>query len=265
MDARALRVLNILQYGTAPRLTAPSGSVGSSNFAAEVSVDLWQPDLLYGLPRAFWLDTRFLSSLELVLTVGDAADVAAAGGGGGTVSLSNVQLGVDAVEVLDRGGLLSRMQIVRQVVQQVTATGTLDLQPFAGGGVIYRGILIHATSGNADPNRATSDDTVVQDVTVFDSRGVRHVDTVPWERLRAETKRIHAVESLPAGWAMVSWAKERHLDDLLDTRGAQNLQVRFTIAAAPSNTFLQVYPMVALLRRAAAPARPAAGGRVLVR
>ena len=107
-----------------------------------------QPDLRGGLARAFWLDADFLSSLELVVQVGVDADVATPGGGG-TAVLSNVQLGVDIVEALDFGGQLSRMQEIRQIVRQVTATGTLDLDPFTGGGVIYRGFLIHATSGNA--------------------------------------------------------------------------------------------------------------------
>ncbi len=261
-DARFVRVLNTMQYGAAPRITAPAGAIGATNFAAELTVDLWQPDLRasIGLDRAFWLDSRVLSSLELVPTFGVAADVATAGGGG-TVALSNLSFQVTAQEVLDQGGLLSRMQILRQVVQAVPAAGVLDLQPFSGGGVVYRGFWIHATSHATltDPNRQTSDDTIVGDVSVVDSRGIRLTDAVPWEQLRAETKRAYGFETVPAGWVFVDFAKAHHLADLWDTRGAQAVQMRFTIAAAPANSFLQVYPMVALLRRrASAPA--AAGG-----
>ena len=124
-DARAVFRTNHIQHGTQPRITAPSGAIGASNFVAEVYVDLWQPDLRGGLARAFWLDADFLSSLELVVQVGVDADVATPGGGG-TAVLSNVQLGVDIVEALDFGGQLSRMQEIRQIVRQVTATGTLD-------------------------------------------------------------------------------------------------------------------------------------------
>lgn len=241
-DGRAVFRTNQIQHGTQPRITAPSGAIGASNFTAEIYVDLWQPDLRGGLARAFWLDADFLSSLELVVQVGVDADVATPGGGG-TAVLSNVQLGVDVVEAVDFGGQLSRMQEIRQVVRQVAATGVLDLDPFTGGGVIYRGFLIHATSGNADPNRAASDDTIIGDVTVtVPSR--RILDTIPWERLRAETKRVYGLEAIAAGWALVDFAKERHLADVLDTAGEQNVSARFTIAAAPANSIIQIYPHV---------------------
>ncbi len=249
-DARMIAVLNQLQSGgAAPRLTTPSGGVGTTTFVAELFVDLWQPDLLYGLPRTFWLDTRYVSSSELVITLGGPATIMS----GGAATTSGVNLAADLVEVLNRGGLLSRMQILRQVVQPVTATGTLDLQPFAGGGVQYRGFLIHATSGNADPNLAASDDTVITDTTLFESGGLRIVDAVPYERLRNEMRRNYNLRSsdLHAGWEMVDFAKEHHLDDRLDSRGAQNLTMRFTIGAAPANAFLQVYPLVYQQRRQA--------------
>jgi hypothetical protein len=249
-DARMVAtLLNAIQGGGAqPRLTAPSAGVGTTSFAAEFFVDLWQPDLLYGLPRTFWLDTRYVSSSELVLTIGGPSEISSA-----TATTSGVKLVVDLIEVLNRGGLLSRMQILRQVVQAVSATGVLDLQPFAGGGVQYRGFLVHATSGNADPNLATSDDTIITDTTVFESGGLRLVDAVTYETLRNELRRNYNMRSadLHAGWEMIDFAKEHHLDDRLDSRGAQNLTMRFTIGAAPANTFLQVYPLVYQQRRQA--------------
>jgi len=241
-DGRATFRLNHIQHGTQPRLTAPSGAIGASTFVAEVYVDLWQPDLDFGLARAFWLDADFLSQLELVIQVGGNTDVATPGGGG-TAVISNVQIGVDLVEVLDFGGQLSRMQEVRQIVRAVAATGVLDVDPFTGGGVNYRGFLIHATSGNADPNRAASDDTIIQDVSVF-VPARRIYDAIPWERIRAETKRVYSLESIPAGWGLVDFAKERHLGYVLDTTGDQAVNMRFTIAAAPANSIIQVYPLV---------------------
>lgn len=245
-DARAVRMLNKIQHRTDPRVTAPSGAIGASAFNAETVVDLWQPDLLYGLPRSFWLDSRFINGVRLVATIGQAEDVATAGGGG-TVALSSVQLGVDLIEVLDRGGILSRMEILRATRLPVAATGRLDVPPYDGGGVRYRAFLIHATSGNADENRATSDDTIITDVSVRSSRGIRYLDQVPWERLRNETKRVYNLETVDAGWALVDFAKEHHLDDHLDSRGSQAVNLSFTIGAAPANSIIQVYPLVILL------------------
>ncbi len=246
-DARATFRLNQIQHGTQPRITAPSGAIGASTFSVEFYIDLWQPDLLGGLPKAFWLDADFLSSLELVFQVGDAPDVATAGGGG-TVALSAVTIGVDVVEAIDFGGELSRMQEIRQVVRVVTATGTLDLDPFTGGGVIYRGFLIHATSGNADPNRAAGDDTIIGDVSLLvPSR--RIYDAIPWERIRGETKRVYQLETITGGWGLVDFAKEHNLAQVLDTIGEQNVQMRLAINAAPANSIVQVYPLVFQKRR----------------
>lgn len=247
LDARATFRLNQIQHGTQPRITAPSGAIGASTFSAEFYVDLWQPDLAGGLPKAFWLDADFLSSLELIFQVGDAVDVATAGGGG-TIALSAVTIGVDVVEAIDFGGELSRMQIIRQVVRTITATGTVDLDPFTGGGVIYRGLLIVATSGNADPNRAAGDDTIITDVSILvPSR--RIYDTIPWERIRGETKRVYGLEAVPAGLGLIDFAKEHNLAQVLDTIGEQNVQARLTIGAAPANSIVQVYPLVFQKRR----------------
>jgi hypothetical protein len=247
LDGRALFLRNTLQRFTAPRRSAPSGSVGSSNFLAEVYLDLWQPDLLPPLARAFWLDTRFLSRVDLVVNVGEARDIATPGGSG-TVTISNVNIDVIVEEVPDAGGLLSRMQELRAVVRQVTATGRLALDPFAGAGVTYRGFLVNARSGNADPNRGTDDDTIISAVALRDSRGRRWVDDQPWETLRSQTKTTYALETMPNGWALVDFAPSQTLEDLLVTRGLQNVQMELVIGAAPANAWVQVYPLVAILR-----------------
>lgn len=249
LDGRAAYRRAHFQQGTAPRLTAPSGAVGSSSFLAEVPINIYQPDLLSALARAFWLDTRFLNRAELVINVGAAQDVATPGGGG-SVSLSNVSIDVLVQEVVDAGGLLSRMQEVRAVVRSVSSTGVLDLDPFAGAGVAYRGFLIHAVSGNADANRGTGDDTIISTVTLRDSRGRRYLDEVPWEVIRAETKYTYGLESLPSGYGLVDFAKAHTLEDILQTRGLQNVQMSLRIGSAPSNSWVQVYPLVPILRTA---------------
>lgn len=238
MDARAMFRLNHIQHGTQPRITTPAGGVGTQAFAAEWYLDMWQPDLGGGLARAFWLDADFLSSIAANFQIGDVADIFS-----GTATITNPQIGVDVVEVLDFGGPLSRMQILRQVVQQIAATGIKDIDPFTGGGVNYRGFLIHATSGNADPNRASGDDTIISDV-LLSVPSRRITDAIPWERLRAETKRVYSMESVAAGWGLIDFAKEHHLADVLDTSGEQNVSMRLTIAAAPANAIVQVYPIV---------------------
>lgn len=246
-DARFVNFWNRLQYGAPNRITAPSGAVGASNFTAEVIVSLEQPDLLaaLGLKRGFILDSRPLGSLELVVTPGVDADVATPGGGG-TAVLSALSIQITEMAAQDVAGVLSRMQIAR-IQQAISATGSQDLPLMPGAGVAYRAFALHFTSGNADPIRATSDDTVLTDLTVIDSRGVRYLDAVPYEQLRAQNKRTYGLETIPAGFVVADFAQDHTLDDLLFTFGIQNVTVRMNVGAAPANTFVQAYPINALL------------------
>lgn len=251
-DARAARFWNVYQQKTAPVLTAPSGAIGASNFVAEFTVDLEQVDLLPPNDRSFWLDTRRYSSVELVWTFGAAADVATLGGGG-TVALSALSIEVLADEVADLGGPASRMQASRQQ-QALTATGDTDIQ-LPALGPLYRAVALHFTSGNADPIRATSDDTILTSATLIGDNILRHVDAARYRNIRSENKGIAQAETFPAGWAVLDFAKAKHLADLVRTERTRQLILRLNVAAVPANTFVQTYPINALLLQR----RPATG------
>lgn len=246
IDARAAFFFNRYQQKTSPVLTAPSGAIGASNFVAEFSIDLEQLDLLPPNDRAFWLDTRRYSSVELVYTFGADADVATPGGGG-TAVLSALNIEVMADEVADLGGPASRMQHTR-MVQAIAATGDLDVQ-LPALGPLYRAVALHFTSANADPIRATSDDTILSNATLIGDNILRHVDQAAYRQIRSENKQVSQSETYPAGWAVLDFAKKQHLADLVRTERTRQLVLRLNIAAAPANTFVQVYPMNALLLR----------------
>lgn len=259
-DARFVQFWNHMQYSSANRRTAPSGVVGTTAFLAEVILPLEQPDLLsaLGYKRGFMLDTRPLGSLELQITPGTVSDIITAG----TATLSALSINITELSAQDAAGVLSRMQIAR-VRATVPATGQQDLPLFTGRGVAYRGFALHFTSGNANEFAATSDDTILTDLSVIDARGVRYLDAVAYEQLRAQNKRTYGIETIPAGWVLADFAQDHTLDDLLFTRGIENVLVRMNVGAAPANSIVQAYPINALLVAARNAPQAGARGRML--
>lgn len=251
-DARFQNFWNRYTRHTANRITAPLGAIGASNFSAELIVDHGDPSLRAdpvgrSLARAFLLDSRPLSALEEVFTFGVDADVATPGGGG-TAVLSALALSLTEIQVPDVRGILSRQQM-SFLDLPITATGVKDDIPtFNGLGVNYRAIVLHFTSGNADALRASSDDTICTDISLYDARGVRYYDAMPYEQIRAQNKRIGQYEAFPAGWVVLDFAPNSDLEDLL-VQESQTLTLRLTIGAAPANSRVRIYPIVALLRR----------------
>lgn len=247
MHGRIYFFLNRYQRGTSPRVTAPLAAVGASNFVAEWSHYFGQPDLVPPLDSAFWLDSRLLANLELVFNFGQAADVATAGGGG-TVALSNLALTIWAEEVADVGGPTSRMQINR-LANAVSATGqqSFPTQGLPSLGPAYRAVALHFTSGNADPIRATSDDTILTDATLIGDNIVRHVDAARYESIRGDNKLTRSLETMPAGWAVLDFARSATLRDIILTARTRNLQLLLNIGAAPANTFVEIVPLTPLL------------------
>src|SRR5574341_224405 len=162
-DARFMRFFNGYQGGTFPRITAPSGAIGATNFMAEIMLDFEQMDMLPPFDRAFWLDSGLLSSVDLIFATGAAADVATAGGGG-SVALSSLSVQILAEEVPGARGLLSRMQITRRT-RQITGAGDVELL-LPGAGVAYRAVAFHATADATltDPIRQPSSDAVINTV-----------------------------------------------------------------------------------------------------
>lgn len=247
VHGRSYFAWNRFMNGTPPQFTAPATAIGASSFVAEYEIPFAQRDLLPPIDSGFWLDTRLQSSVELVFDFGVAADVQTAGGGG-TVALSALQITIFAEEIADVGGPTSRMQFQRQLVS-LTATGVQDIP--AGGlptlGPAYRQILLHYVSGNTDPIRATSDDTILTDVSLIGDNIVRHVDSSPYRLVRSDNKNLYNIETMPAGWAVLDFARSRTLRDILLTNRTRSLILRQNIAAVPANTFVEIYPINPLL------------------
>lgn len=252
LDGRGYFFLNRIQEGTPPQNTPPPVTVGAAAIVAEFSIDLGQIDLRPPLDAAHWLDTRLLSSLELVITFGNEADIVNASGTS-TQVLSAQNVDVYAEEVADVGGPLSRMRYTR-IQQLVAATGDLDIQ-LPALGPAYRLIAVHATSqttpggGTAitDPIRQTSDDTIINTLSLIADNVVRHVDTSPYRSLRQDNKLFYHIETMPPGWAVMDFARSQNLRDLILTPRTRQLILRSNIASAPANAFLQVYPLDDLL------------------
>jgi hypothetical protein len=264
--------LNRIQYGTPPQFTAPPVGTGTTAIVAEFSIDYGQPDLASPLDAAFWMDSRLLSSLELVWTFGVANSAVASAitdigvnSGTSTQVLNTPAIVVYGEEVADAGGFLSRMQITR-IKQAIAATGNLDVQ-LPALGPAYRGIAIHYTSGSGNEFQNTSDDTVDTDVSLLADNVVRHLDAAPYRAVRQDNKITYSVETMPAGWEFLDFARSHNLRDLIYTSRTRQLVLRINVGAAPAGAVAEIFPLNALLvvRNPQAPQRVApvtgAGGR----
>jgi hypothetical protein len=272
VDGRGYFFLNRIQYGTPPASAGVLVATGAYAIVAEFSIDFGQPDLAAPLDAAFWLDTRLLSSLELVWTFGLGNGAAGVNNdfvqaaGATTTALTVPAITVYAEEVADAGGFLSRMQITR-MVQAITVTGFNDIQ-LPALGPSYRAIAAHFTSGSITPVfDQTSDDTILTDSSLIADNVVRHMDAVPYRSIRQDNKTLYSVETMPAGWQFADFARSHNLRDLIYTSRTRQLIHRLNVGSAPSGANVQLYPMNALLvvRNPNAPQRvqpvAGAGGR----
>ncbi len=244
LHGRSYFFFNRMQYATPPQFTAPAtGASAVTSIVAELKADMGQPELLPPLDSSFWLDTRLLSRLELVFTFGADQDIAT--GAGATITAQS--LTVYAEEVADAGGITSKMQEIR-LRSTIGSTGLLD---FPGGipalGPAYRAFALHFVSGNADEIRATSDDTILTDASLVGDNVVRYWDAGQYRSIRQDNKISFAFEAMPAGWAVLDFARSKTLRDLLLTARTRSLNLRLNIGAAPANAIVEVYPFNALL------------------
>ncbi len=242
--ARFVQRWNQIQLGTGKRVTAPSGSVGSTAFVAEWEIDFSQYDLK-GLEHYFVQDTRVTTGLDLIFQVGDANDIALAGGA--TLALSALQLSIQPEEIAGLGGYASEMQFQR-LPRVISSVGHLVINDLPALGEIYRAFVLHTTSHATitDPIRQPGDDTIIGDVTL--RGGVRtHYSATPWEQIRADNKGIFGIETMFAGWAVLDFARLHDLTQLLRTRSTRQLTLDLNIAAAPANANLEIYPIATRL------------------
>jgi hypothetical protein len=237
-DARFWRFWNRYQHFTDNRFTQPSPAAAAvTNFVAEFSIDIEQPELLPPLDRAFWMDSRRLARVEMVFDVGGDGDVTSVNTGtANAFSALNIQ--VRSKEIQDRAGITSRMQLTRNFYPSL-ATGDNDMQLTALGAA-YRAIILHFVSGNATYNRATSDDTFGNTVTLAGDQ-IRYWDAVPYSTLQQEDKQQSEIEAWPPGFVVLDAARSRNLQDLVQTGNRRSLVLRTNLTSVPSNAQIGVY------------------------
>lgn len=267
-EGRFYKWINGVQHLNAEPFTAPAvtaNAVTPTSF--EFDIDLEQDDLLAPNDRAFWMDTRLLSAADLVIDWGTVTDIV--NNGGGTADAITVpQVTVTAEEVADAGGAASQLQQTEQQAS-ITTTGNIDIQ-IPALGPAYRGLAIFARSGNADPNKGIWDDTIVGNVSLIGDNTVRYLDQVLWGQLQSINKqRYPIVGGWQAGSALIDFARDGTLRDILLTAARKQLILRLNIAATPANSWVLVYPLNDILVLATPPGQTKAvpartGGRLAV-
>lgn len=252
-DARAGRFLNRMQHGTDNLFVAPNAAAAAvTSVAAELTLDLEQPDLLPPLDRAFWLDSRRVANLEMVFDFGNQDDITTPNSGGTANTFTVPQVTISSKQVQDEGGPLSRMQIAKIAQQAITAVGDQPDVLITALGPAYRGLLFHfvsqaaSPSGVTDPLRESSDDSIPNTFTII-TDNIRYLDQRPYLSLRQEMKQNYMFENLPPGWALVDFARSHIVRDVLQTGNRRTVAVRVNAAAAPTGATMFVYPMNSII------------------
>lgn len=242
-DGRFLKFWNFVQrFGVANRFVAPAVTANAvTNIVAELTVDLFQPDMIPPLSQAFVLDTRLLSGLALVFDWGVIGDIATNGS-----TITPIQMVVTSCEAADVSGPSSRQQISKQLVQtaSITANGFFDV-PITAQGPAYRALVFSFRSGATDPNDAAGDDTFASTLSLIADNAVRYYDQAPYVQIQQENIQTYSAQGTwPAGYAFFDFAKAQNLTNLLLTQLRKQLVARIVFGSSiPANAWVLVYPI----------------------
>ena len=234
--------------GTQGVLIPPLGGANQvTNIEANIWLDIMRYDLHPPYNTSFFLNARALATLMFIADYGGTADIDAAASGG---TFSNMNLTITAEEWQDVTGEGSYSQLTKR---QFVPIATGDMSPgidLQCGGPIYRGVVLHAVSGAADPNQTPliGDDTVISAVSLITDNGVRIMDHVPWATVQARNRTISSWQGAwPPGFAVLDWAYDHSIRHELVTVNRNSLTVVPTIGALPANAQILVYTINDLL------------------
>jgi len=234
LDFEGLCRLTHIRYGTAPDNTLMANGDNQANTVCYV----------YGiLPLAMWravqpFDTLFnakpLTTLEMILTFGTAADIYSTAGNR-TTAINSAYVYVASREAvgLDPAAILP-----------VNKEGTIEDTP-ASTSSDYKIPLNYAKdlSYRTLVFRTKADDVVVN--TIINNIKIQSGGVIFYNvndtRTRARNKSIYSLEAMPTGYYAVDFCEDGRLGDALDTSGLSSLEAIIDLTHVGTTDKIKIY------------------------
>ena len=232
-DFAALHRLTQLRTGTRPEYTGPASTGAQTNFLAVVSA-LVQFEMYRAIkPIDTLLDSSGLSTLELIITWGNGADIMG-GAYVGTVTVNSGTLRVGSVEAVGvPPGTRFMVNKEFAITHTITAVNTrLQIQVPVGN--LYRAFLLTTESDAVNVNTILNQVTLQSGTEVFKLRN----DLA----LQADNKVELGLETWPAGLYYLEFVKDGRLTEMLDTARLSSLEFILDVAIPGTTDILRIYP-----------------------
>ncbi len=220
-----LRTLNVVEGKTAP-IVLPLAGVGiqtNTPFRAFTRIDFDPLDTVS--KDLMFLNTRDLSTLKLLLSIGDLTDLVVGGAG----SLSALIVRTHVIEVSDAlpSGNIRRLFTLQR---QMTAT-TSDFDIIMPVNKVYRRVYVKAQAGD------TRNDAMISQLSLIS--GNEHLyNNLRFSSLQALNKGSFGVEGVLTGEGVLDFDTNLDYSYLLDSVGVGELFARFDTILQPGVNFI---------------------------
>lgn len=239
ISAEALKIMNILDYGTVPNFTNPSAITAATyDFNAYFILD-------FALVRAVRpIDTLFpsagLSTLDIKITWGNGLDMFT-----GALTITSATLaGTLTVESFEEVGAIPAGLAVNKMFmidRTITAAST-NMQIQIPVGNVYRGLLVH-TKVDEVPVDSILDGARVESGTEVFQNWLSNDEILDYNKL------TRGLETRLVGYHLLDWMdSDGFLSEVLDARRMSALDLNVNVAL-PSGTTrkIQVFPQELIL------------------
>jgi hypothetical protein len=238
-DAAALFRLQHFLKGVQGELTVlalPGVQAASPiNFDIEIDFELTRS----ADPRLTLLNTRELTSLDLVIDWGIPEDIE--NGGDRVKTINNMACTVSGREFLDPQSIIDRYGLHQtQFIERNITAATVRFPINLKRGFLLRGFLIKQFT-QAAVNFHTPVATILNQVAIEVNREEK-LRYNSFALLQADNKYTYKIEVMPAGYAFVDILQEGRLDTMIDTRDFEDVEVVLDVNAI-ANGRIRIYPI----------------------
>lgn len=231
IDGATLYKINAIKHATLAPLTAPAVGVGDHAFSCLIALDL--VDLLGKVPLDTMFNSNGLSTLDLSVTWGDAEDLVVIGGATLTWGVTPT-LSVTSIESF--GDIEPKQQLIlntEYVAADSEVIATTDKhQIVLATGNFFRTLILKATDAGVPENNIINNITLKSGNEVFMN--------IPGVNLREQNKGKYKLETMPAGFYVIDFAKYGSLADLLDATNMDSLKLELNVTKGAGETRVRV-------------------------
>jgi len=241
IEGEFLRNFNRIFYGTDPAASAmPTAVAANQPFNAFMHLPFEMPRSVR--PIDTLLDSRRLSTFQMVVTWGDSNSVYSANPANATITPADTTLEVSAMQSFGLDGPFAAHKQLN-ISKDVTQVDP-NFQIILPVGNLFRAFLVTARNygvapANVEPG--TGSNVVIQKLTL------RSGTEVFFNKNSFETqddnKRLYGIENWPAGWYVIEFAPDGLLTESLNTSGFSSLDLLLDVLNPATTNRIKVYPI----------------------